>query len=137
MSAKFEQACELFEKGLGPSSPEVKALGLKAGTRANFYSRWKKKKADIPIPEFFREKRFAVAFRYQKAPKYNMAIDVEGYTKYFMGDIEVMRFPKGFPLAFNVELALARVYASTEKEAMAKVKDGCPYNVVEMIAIEV
>jgi len=136
MSAKFEQACELFEKGLKPSSPEVKALGLKAGTRANFYSRWRKKRADIPILEL-RDKRFAVAFNYQKAPKFNMSINVGGYTRYFMGDIEVMRLTQGFPVLFAVELGLKRVYASTAKEAMAEVRDNCPYNIVDMVAIEV
>ena len=38
---KKEKSFELFEKGLSPSSPEVKALGLKAQTRANYYHLWK------------------------------------------------------------------------------------------------
>lgn len=42
MATKKEAAFELFDKGLSASSPDVKALKLKAQTRANYYWEWKK-----------------------------------------------------------------------------------------------
>jgi hypothetical protein len=38
--SKKEKAYRLFAKGFGVSSPEVKALGLKGGTRYNYYRDW-------------------------------------------------------------------------------------------------
>jgi len=40
---KKEEAFKLFDEGKDTSSPEVKALKLKGGTRFNYYLEWQKK----------------------------------------------------------------------------------------------
>ena len=41
-TARRDQAFELFDQGNRPSSPEVKALGLKSKTLYNYFQEWKK-----------------------------------------------------------------------------------------------
>lgn len=45
--SKKEEAFELFSQGKRPSSPEVKALGLSAKTRYNYYQEWKKSNGQV------------------------------------------------------------------------------------------
>jgi len=48
---KKAKAFKLFNEGKDASSPEVKALGLKGGTRYTYHDEWKKSKAEGGEPE--------------------------------------------------------------------------------------
>ena len=45
--SKKDEAFELFSQGKRPSSPEVKALGLSAKTRYNYYQEWKRSNGQV------------------------------------------------------------------------------------------
>jgi len=45
--SKKEEAFELFSQGKRPSSPEVKALGLAAKSRYNYFLEWKKLSGEL------------------------------------------------------------------------------------------
>lgn len=49
MVTKRERIYTLFDDGKSPSSPELKALGIKAQTRANYYFDWKRERGIATI----------------------------------------------------------------------------------------
>lgn len=60
---KREAAFALFYEGKSPSSPEVKALKLKAQTRANYYWEWKKGGGITPLSASSSESKGKVKVR--------------------------------------------------------------------------
>lgn len=55
MQNKKQLAFALFEQGMRPGSPEIKALQLKGRVRYTYYQKWKRAKEEagepIPVPE--------------------------------------------------------------------------------------
>ena len=49
--SKRQQAFQLFSEGYGPSSPEVKALGLTSGTRMTYHYDWDHMGRPVPSEE--------------------------------------------------------------------------------------
>lgn len=69
---KKEKAYRLFSEGKDSSSPEVKALGMKSGTRYVYYSMWQKEGRPSPAPStpFVSEKEIKESRKPAKAKTY-------------------------------------------------------------------
>ena len=50
MKTRKDKAYKLFSEGKDASSPEIKALGLRATTRYSYYSRWKTEGEPLVAP---------------------------------------------------------------------------------------